>query len=343
MVPLRIPILLFLLLLPGCLDVTQSTRVRENGSLESVVTVIGDSASIHSGAFTISLDSTWRKTIAGTSDGKFRMTASHSFGNDREMNDAMRVVPGRTLDLTVKLEKKFRWFFETYRYSETCRSFHQFNSIPLDRYISKAEMDILMKHLIDKSQADGGGDSLVIERTGKKLEAWEARNEFEALYAVLLEGVKRRHDPALTPAMVEAEKESLAAALMYQSSEVSSDAVVKKLAEVFDSTAVRKALEANAGEMQFFEQRRNFHASVIANSYEIRADMPGMITATNSTSVEGSSVSWKDITNRCYIADYTMWVESRVIHWWAIFVTAAVVIGALALVVIGTIRSRSMP
>ena len=67
--------------------------------------------------------------------------------------------------------------------------------------------------------------------------------------------------------------------------------------------------------------------------YDIEVEMPGLITATNSTQLLGNTVSWHIHSLSFYFDDYEMHVESRVVNYWA-FVIAGVVLFLLLLLMI---------
>ena len=68
--------------------------------------------------------------------------------------------------------------------------------------------------------------------------------------------------------------------------------------------------------------------------------MPGLIIATNAETIEGNRVTW-DIAGRYFLwRDYEMWVESRVVNVWAIWVSIGLVLFIAALMVVASIRKR---
>ena len=69
--------------------------------------------------------------------------------------------------------------------------------------------------------------------------------------------------------------------------------------------------------------------------------MPGLITETNTRSIEGNTLTWKEFVGACYVIDYTMWARSRVINWWAVILTGGVVILLTGILLVGIVRRRS--
>ncbi len=62
--------------------------------------------------------------------------------------------------------------------------------------------------------------------------------------------------------------------------------------------------------------------------------MPGIIVETNAQSIEGNVVEFKNFLEVAYFRDHEMVVVSRAINWWAVIVTAVlIVLGAVLLVV----------
>jgi hypothetical protein len=56
--------------------------------------------------------------------------------------------------------------------------------------------------------------------------------------------------------------------------------------------------------------------------------------------VQGNTASWGDFIGFTYIDDYTLWVESSMVNWWAIGISGALLIAIAVLTVTALIRGK---
>ena len=327
-------ILLAGLAFPGCLDVETKTRVNRDGTLNRAVTFAGDSGSVFRGDYPLTVDSLWPSSIRKLEERKFEFSASRTFSNAGELNTAMKAVPYKTLSVQVELEESFWWFVTDYHYKETYRRWSPFDNIPLTDYLSQPEIDMAMRHEVDDEPYNTKGDSLALTDAGDRFEEWDARNIFESYFAVFLGGVRNLQDPSLRPDTVIARKENLFTAMRNPIHQGKFDTLSVILGKVLKTRLASKALAANAPEHDLLQKRLDFKGVIAGNTYKVSVEMPGIITETNAKSIEGNTVRFSDFMQVAYFRDHEMWVISRAINWWAIIVTAAlIVLGAVLLVV----------
>jgi hypothetical protein len=79
--------------------------------------------------------------------------------------------------------------------------------------------------------------------------------------------------------------------------------------------------------IQFFDK------IMMMAEYNVEVEMPGLITATNSTQLVGNTVSWNIHSLSFYFDDFEMYVESRVINSWAFIVAGVVLLFLLVLII----------
>ena len=66
--------------------------------------------------------------------------------------------------------------------------------------------------------------------------------------------------------------------------------------------------------------------------------MPGLITATNSSMLNGNEVRWDFTGNSVMLTDYKIFVESRVVNYWAFVVSGVVLLLLVILLIIKAFR-----
>jgi hypothetical protein len=316
-----------LMLFSSCLDINTTSQVNTNGSVLRTITIADDSASIYGGDFPFVIDSTWSRTIEhGEKEKQFKLTAIKLFQNVDELNRAFAGSFGKTLQYRFELEKSFRWFFTTYRYREINLPYMQYTSIPATDYFSAAEIEFHQQHPDDVQLPLTRGDSLAMLALGPRVEEYEALNRFEPVFAAFVNGVKLLNDPSLNPTFVEQHKDTLFKRSAKYTKAEKIDTLEFVFASLLKTPLVHKAWLAGAHSFDEIRSRLTFEDKAKSNSYVTNVVMPGLITNTNARTVEGSKVTWRDFKNYAHEAEYTMWVESRQVNWWALILTGAVVL-----------------
>jgi len=324
----------------GCLDIETTTHVNTDGTILRTVVIKGDSSEIYGDRLPLPLDSTWKREIEKPDSKSFALTATKLFEGPDEMNKSLKGTEGKTLGVRVELGRHFQWFFTTFRYSETWLNFNPFRAIPITDFISQAEIDYWVRHEINKEPFSTKGDSLAMEDASNRFEKWDDANMFADYFDAFLEGVRRLNDPSLTAEYVAGLKDKL-----FEQSEKyfrmkNMDTVTIILGRVLKSRNVKKAIALNMEAFQRLNEKRAFLEEITANTYLNNVVMPGLITGTNAPTLEANKASWKDYVKFAYFEDVDMWVESRVINWWAIIVTGVVVVALVVLFLVAILRRR---
>jgi len=328
------------LLQPGCLEVETTTRVNEDGSFERTIEITGDSSALARGGYPLALRGQWEKKLERNEKGKFRLKAIGQFGDVDGLNEAIRGEPARSLQFRAALERRFLWFTTTFRYEETLAVFYPFDAVPVTEFVSPGEIDLFLHHELEEEPYPTPGDSLALDDASERFNAWELRNRLEAFYQELIKGAERAGDPALTAERLMASKEEFYRTVPGQKDPDTAEALADYAAQLFGEAPVRRAMEANREGFDEYDRRLKFLETVATTGLKMSVEMPGLITDTNGPSIEGSRVSWSDFKAYCYVRDYTMWVESRVINWWAIVLTGVVLLALVALFAVSAVRRR---
>lgn len=335
-----------LAVVPGCLEIETTTQVRRDESLLRTVSFSGDSADVPKACIILGVDSSW--TLGPRpAEGKYVLTASREFSTVQEMAHALRGTPGTSITITPHLETRFSWFFTIYRYNETWSRLHQVNEIPLSDYISPGEVDMFFRHELRKEPFPTKGDSLALEDAEDRYAEWDSRNWFEAYYRIFLEGVRELGDPALTAESVENRKEVLFGTFRDQFGTFTEGAKARTLdtmgiefARFLRNALAMKAAERKSDAIASLSKQKAFVEDFAPFGYKVRTEMPGLITDTNAPSINGNIVSWEGFEGMLYVTDYDMWVESRVVNWWAVGLATLLLAIVTALTVAGIVRGR---
>jgi hypothetical protein len=331
--------------LSGCLEIDTTTKVHPDGRLTRTVVVSGDSSDFMKMRMSMfGLDSGWTVVSDSTLREKERkLTLQREFDGAEAASRALAGIPMEKQGITVRLEKRFRWFTTLYRYEETWQKGYQFDRIPVSAYLSPEEIQMLRAGELK------GPDSLLTEGQKrhradleKRGEEWFNRNTFEEIFLAFLDGVRTVNDPRLPPDTVLAAKERLYAAATgeFKPPLTPSAPIVAEFAGVLKNPLVPRVLEAARPALEKFDRAVKFMERLQVPGYASGVMMPGIIINTNGSSVEGNTVRWKDIKDNAFYEGYTMWAESSMVNWWAVVVTAIVLVAIGALLVMGLIKKR---
>jgi hypothetical protein len=321
---------LALIMIAGCKEFTITTRIFPDGSLERTVAVNGDSSSIVNTGYPVPLDSTW--TVSQTfeqnkeKEGKLDtlFTIHKKFRRAADLNREL-AMEGDTIPrvrVTVELKKRFRWFYTFYTFRETVHAFSPFKKLSITDYLTENEMDMLFSE----------EDTLNIE---EKYEDFEKRNIFEEFYGDFLEMAKILNDPELTLEIIESKKDTLFQAVVEATSGDDSDEKIAGACyKVFRTDAVWKLKDDLVRSLKQIENTIESIPSMGEDAFTHTVQMPGLIMDSNAREIEGNTASWSYKGERAAYLDYAMWVQSRIVNRWSIYVTILIlaVIGLIFLV-----------
>ncbi len=323
-------VILVLVLLAGCRrDIVTTTQVRPDGSFERTVTVSGDSSVVLSGSFPIPRDSTWTisKKMEGEKKGDKNLTytARKAFRNVRDLNAELGLRKDSVLQvqISVALDKRFRWFNTFYVYRETYKASCPFSRVSISEFLNTKELELYyqMVDTLDK-------DTLGLD---KKFNAWNERAVLEDLYRVLLHEAETIQDPALTPRTIAIRKDQLFRVLQSDSIDLGKDQKLLQFLETFFRTkSVRKMSPAIIRFGKEFETKQAFLSQMMDDRYTNQTVLPGIVLNTNAQGIEGGKAVWKFNGRRFLWADFEMRMESRVVNRGALYITAALLLAVFA-------------
>ncbi len=331
--------------LTGCLEIETTTTVHPDGRLTRTVVMSGDSADFSKARLTtFGLDSGWTVVSDSTGPRERKLKLQREFENAESASKALTGISLERQGISMRLDKKFRWFTTLYRYEETWQKGYQFTKVPISAYLSPEEIQMLRAGDLK------GNDSLLTEGQKrhradleKRTEEWLNRNSFEEVLAAFLDGVRKVSDASLTTDSVQAARERLYAAVhgKFTPPLTRSGPIVEAFGGVLKNPVVPRALDAARPELERHDRAVDFMERLQVPGQKLGVVMPGIITGTNGTSVEGNAVRWNDFKDNAFYEGCTMWAESSRVNWWAVVVTAIVLLGIASLLVVGLVKKRA--
>ncbi|MCK5059264.1 MAG: hypothetical protein KAT34_21625 [Candidatus Aminicenantes bacterium] len=355
-----------LLLTMGCEETTVTTKIARNGSCQRTIVVKSDKSDLSKDAFPISLDDSWvfSKTkeeapentpeeMEAKKEGKIKVpennyiyTAQKSFDRvedlDKEFFDNPKGAP--KVKRSVKLEKSFRWFYTFLTYREVCWKINPFTRIPMEEYFSEEEMKVVTLSLFKEDEAEKVYAKEKLEKIEEKFDDWMIRNVFEETYFALDQAAGKVQVPDLTPEILNSKKEALLSAFKKNIEifdNLSVDMVFKTCEQVYPAEAVARLREQGKEAFQQLEAKiAKWEEIDIFSGFYNTVIMPGLIVSTNAKTITGNKVTWDADIDKFLLLDFEMWVESRIVNWWAVGIAALLLILIITALVIGTLRRR---
>jgi hypothetical protein len=325
--------IILLIVVSGCHEISVTTKVNKNGSFTRFITVSGDSADVFKVGLPYPVDDSWTKTAStdSTDTTKYILVYTKTFKNSRILNREISADTSWQKDLNRKIEikKGFGFFYSYITFRETYFSANTFNRLNFKDYLSQD--DIL--YFTDKKIPVTSEDSLKYDKASENVMNFLEEVLVTEIVAILENGIKQVNDPTIDPSQVATFKDSIRTKLdnhydhfeayidFYKNWTGNQAAEKLKLIQppLFDEFNKKASRLIKALYMEGFSQN---------------VEMPGLLTGTNSTNISGNQVSWEVENGMFLFQDYEMVVESRVVNTWAFWVTGIVILSLLIFLVI---------
>jgi hypothetical protein len=314
--------------LSSCREIRTSTKINADGSCQRTVVMEGDSTYSLNGSYPVPRDSSWTVVYDDKSDPK-TYTITKSFPSVKRMNrEYSRPKPDTLMQLrlSMRLQKKFRWFHTIYRYSEIYHTINPFPEYPVSDYLTPEELQL---YYLDEDTLD----------LDDKVDNWLTESMLQEFLSGLYAAADSLKDTGITKKMIESRKDTLIQVLK---SDLSDDELPGQILSIFNSSgneSMKKFVTSIIQEMN----RKNEFIFDLTGNYTNQVIIPGLVLDTNAKTLEGNTITWQFESRHFLFEDYEMWVESRVVNRWAIILTGVIGILLIVSLVLGSLLSRAKP
>jgi hypothetical protein len=331
-------IIILLFFFGACREITVSTKVNPDGTFTRIITVTGDSTDDFSSDLPFPVDETWARVFSkDTSDStRYIQTYTKSYRNSDELNAEIKSDTGsyRTLERNVSVTKRFRFFFSYLTFKEVYKSAHPFTSLDYREYLTEEDIQWYTGQKIPVSPAD----STHRDEAEDAVSAFLFGSAIAEVEAVTRDGIKKLNNPRLNSADISIYHDSLSKYLENWDFKEEEDFIAWYL-EWSGNEAFSMLYDLDPPLFEDIENKFEMFMTILElEAYTEEVEMPGLITATNSAMLKGNQVIWEFQAVSVMIRDYEMYVESRVVNYWA-FILAGIIL--LALVVLLVIKAVS--
>lgn len=346
---LRTSLVIFLLLIVhSCLEYQVTTTINPDGSIDRVIQVFrSDSGVFDTGSMFLPTAEGWKITkewisIQENEDDtieKYVLTASKHFTNYQELNNELNsdTHANGLIRIETKLDKRFRWFYTEFMYSEIYKKHFPFDYFSVHDFLSEEEFmisvnpddyiysrrkdDYVRKDEFDELPILSAEDSLRAAEIEKGLEEkfhkWMAKNAWEEFSLILSEGISKL-DEEIQNTWAGVKKtiydiSGFEENISFSESDFSEETLFASLAEILE-TEGEILYQSNPDKFDLFFQSMEKMYDPANDSFMNTIIMPGKFLDSNAGMIEGNKSTWHIQFSEFFAEDFEMFAESRFIH-----------------------------
>jgi hypothetical protein len=340
-------LILLALLLPACMDVELTTILKPDGSMERIVEVRSDKEIEDYSQLPFPIDSTWHIVYRhdSTANGKNHIYKfKKAYKNAGELNnDELKVTNALSkFKRTVKVEKKFRWFFTYLVYTESFQRLSDGEYTPFNQLLSEMEKEV--RHIDDADTIAN-----LLELDAKKLRGfrdeiqnksdnWFENNMKREVLLQLEKDIKLAGIKGLGMGDLEPKADTIYKIIDKNGFNGSVETFYRTLNTLFNTNEFNRIIALKKSSLLEMEENVGDVFSIVPFRHHLH--MPGLIVDTNAESIKGNELYWQFMPLESYFADTTHYAESRILNVWAFVASAFLVFIAIASLVVSALRKR---
>lgn len=337
------------------------TVINSDGSCYKLIESIADSAFIvgdtaKSNPFGVKLDTSWSiswsyitpdyknnwplkswKWDTTHKDQPLKVRAKQYYNSVEEMAEKFRFSKDHkwyTIIPLYKFEKKFRWFYTYYAYSELYPKIKTFDKVPFDKHLTKEEAEFWFNGNLDLIK---GMNGIEIKEETKRVEdsfnLWFEHNIWEEEMTILLENYHLLKDPPVTKENLSTMKDSLFEFFQLKKNDKEfKDQGLGLFLDKFYKTGVFTELSQREGNpLKAYEDSigKDEFMKYFETSIDYNLIMPGKIVTTENAINHGDTLKFNLDAYRMTYKDYEIKATSRKTNTWAFWVTGIMVLLAI--------------
>lgn len=312
------------LTLSGCKEYTTKTKINPDGSCERIVMVEGDTANIGSLPFPVPVDKSWQIEKKKSEKDSTKVVYLAKKGFDSAELLGKEYVDKNKINVRIKFEKKFRWFYTYYEYEETYKSFFPYKIIPLKSYLTEEEFKTFLNDDTTKAIKN-------------RLDNFAAENFLEYFLMELVKECQAKGIKEVNEASVHANKKSIMEDIDKYDKDY--EALLNSIAKRLGAPSL-KSFKPFVEKLVIEVEKKMEWTGSANGTYTNQVSMPGIILTTNSKSVQGNVVEWKVSAERFMYEDFVMNVESRSANIASFIVTGIIIAFVVLLLIMPKLRRK---
>jgi hypothetical protein len=329
---------LLVLSFSACREITVTTVVNGDGSFSRIVTITGDSSEVFKPDLPYPVDSSWAMQAGKDSadTGKFIVTYTKHFRKCEELNTEILGDTGwrRQLARRIDITKRFRFFYSYLEYREVYSAANPFSALPYKDYITPEEYLWITR----QKPVQNHSDSALLKAAEDKVDVYLIAAATLEAEKIMTDGFLRLNDPRLDPKRIAVFHDSVSN-VFAKWDPGHPDDLIGCYSKWMDNPAVLRLHELKPPVFTDFEKKLTLLGELLfMEEFRVEAEMPGLITGTNSSVMKGNRVGWEVFPMAFMFEDYKMTAESRVINVWAFVLSGLVLFGLVILLVAKSLK-----
>ena len=226
-----------------------------------------------------------------------------------------------------KLEKRFKWFYTDYTFTETfAYEDSTLFPIPLSQFLSADTVSFWFTGQPNLTQSLSGAESKeMLDNIEKKISQWSNANWFYEMCNVIIENYDKVENPPVSKERFTCVRDSLVilpCVLNANEGDGMKENITAQIDKAFPSDAYTQFLRSYEGGLGQYGQLLSF-----GTSYDLV--MPGRVLDAGMGQYDGDVIHYRLGGDQMIPGDYTITATSRVTNIWAFIVTILVIILAI--------------
>jgi len=332
---------LLILGLGACREINVTTTVNRDGSFTRMITVSGDSADAFKKELPYPVDASWTMTAKKDTSGKgkFIVTYTKNYKN----NEELKAETGRDtswfshLVRHIDIRKRFGFFYSYVEYNEVYQAANPFTLLPYKSFVTADEyLWVTRKHSIQSPS-----DSIKRKEAEDKVMNYLLESATAEIEKILETGIQKLKDPG-PGAIKTGDYHDKIRTFLSNGKSMEDGMLIDSLRLWTGISSMERLKEIQPPIFREFTSKTKLLENVLSmEEFHVEAEMPGLITGTNSSMLNGNRVTWDVFPMGFLLEDYTMVVESRVINVWAFVLSGIIILGLLFMLTVKSFKGNS--
>jgi len=308
-------------------ETTVINFVRSDGSVMRKAELKNTTDELNLSDFSVPVDSTWKLRdsidISDKGDTTWFLLAEKLFKSADEINEAYLADTGKNSNVKriAAYQHSFRWFTSELRFTEKCGK-SLTHGYPPESFLTSEEIEFNKLPSFIRKEKLTGADSLKFKILNDSL---DTHTEIWLIRSVVSEWIGD-----VSSLCVAAGKDTLLAetlrshALKFDNGSLAGDGFDRTCSEILGDSIFQKVKPELDSAMKITEKK--FDRSLSFDSYTMMTVLPLKVRSSNGYIMPGGEIAWPVNGDLFLTDDYVMWAESREVNYWAIFLTALVLV-----------------
>ena len=258
-------------------------------------------------------------------------TFSHSFRSAEEM---CKMTPlnlnGSRIQSKASLEKKFRWFYTEYTFTETFISVADTFKIPVSDYADKDVISYWFTGQPNLMQGLTGAEvAQRIDTMGTWVDKWVNANLYQSVFEYMVDNYDSIPNPPVSRERFMVLRDSVYSYIISRSNNTLDIDIPNTYKAFFNSDAYAQFFDDETPLGEGLSDKLSTQLNIFSFDVPYILSMPGTVVNPGTGVIKNGDIYYQLTGERLIPGDYTITATSHVTHIWAYIVTILVIILAI--------------